>query len=276
MLSLWHAFSAKKWMLTIAPRPVNRALHNASLGGCEPSKASDTIGAKTEKNLAMRGEKNPVVIEGATTEEVRLTRRAIVKCVLAGLSAGAAWPLAARSHPAFELLKSEALLDNDAVLDRAEQLGKANWKPAFLTEQQNELLAALADSIVPGSTRAHVSRFIDLLLSVDKPGGQRKFLGSLAALDADVQMRFKKGFAALDEEKKNTFLTDASTKPKNPEAVQTETGKKQSALYGHFENLKGWISAAYYSSEVGMRELGWANDFAFASFPGCTHLEGHH
>ena len=223
----------------------------------------------------MGGEKNLVVIESATREPGGLTRRTMVQRLLVGMSAGAAWPLASDSHPVFELLKSEALLHNEAVFDRAEQLGQASWKPAFLSAQQNELLTALAESIVPGSTRAHVSRFIDLLLSVEKAENKRRFLESLAALEAEIQKRFKRSFPALDEEQKNAFLTDASTKSKNPQAAESEDEKKQPALYRHFENLKSWISGAYYSSEVGMRELGWIGDYAFAAFHGCTHPEGH-
>jgi len=199
----------------------------------------------------MGNKKNLVVIESATTEAVGLTRRAMVQRLLAGMSTGAGWPLLASTNPVFELLRSGAFPHNNAVFDSAEELGQANWKPAFLTPQQKELLAALAENIVPGSTRAHVSRFIDLLLSVDKRENQRRFVESLTALDAEAQKRFKKSFPALGEEQKN-------------------------ALYSHFENLKGWISGAYYSSEVGMRELGWTNDYAFAAFPGCAHPEGHH
>ncbi len=224
----------------------------------------------------MGNEKNLVVIESATTETVGLTRRAMVQRLLAGMSASAGWPLLASTHPVFELLRSGAFPHNDAVFDSAEELGQANWKPAFLTPQQNELLAALAESIVPGSTRAHVSRFIDLLLSVDKRENQRRFVESLTALDAEAQKRFKKSFPALDEEQKNAFLTEASTGSERPQALETEAEKKQSTLYSHFENLKGWISGAYYSSEVGMRELGWTNDYGFAAFPGCAHPEGHH
>jgi Gluconate 2-dehydrogenase subunit 3 len=222
----------------------------------------------------MGNEKNLVVIESATTERSRLTRRTAVQRLLSGMTAGAAWPLAASSHPIFELLRSDALLRNDAIFDRAEQLGQANWKPAFLSPQQDELLMALAESIVPDSTRAHVNRFIDLLLSVDKPEYQRTFAESLAAIEAEVQKRFKKSFPALNEEQKNSFLTDASAKPKDVEAPESEA--VNSALHVHFENLKGWISSAFYSSEVGMRELGWTSDYAFAAFPGCAHPEGHH
>lgn len=224
----------------------------------------------------MDGEKNLVLTESEATESARLTRRVMVQRLLAAISAGAVWPLVASSHPVFELLKSDAVLHNDAVFDRAEQLGQANWKPVFLTSQQNELLTGLAESIVPGSTRAHVSRFIDLLLSVDKPENQRKFLESFAAMEAEAQKRFEKSFPALDEQQENAFLTDASTKLKTANALGTEAEKKQSALCAHFENLKGWISGAYYSSDAGMRELGWTGDYAFAAFPGCTHPEGHH
>ena len=224
----------------------------------------------------MDSEKNLVVIEKATTEQAQLTRRKMVQRLLAAMSAGAAWPLVADSNPVFGLLKSDALLHNEAFFGRAEQLYQTNWKPIFLTSQQNAILVALAESIVPHSTRAHVSRFIDLLLGVDKTENQRKFAESLAAVDVDAEKRFKKSFPALNEEQKNALLTDASTKPKNPEATTTEAEKKQFALYSHFENLKGWISGAYYSSEVGMRELGWTGDYAFAAFPGCAHPEGQH
>jgi hypothetical protein len=46
-------------------------------------------------------------------------------------------------------------------------------------------------------------------------------------------------------------------------------------LRDHFELLKGWISGAYYSSEIGMRELGWTGQVMFAEFPGCPHPEKH-
>lgn len=39
--------------------------------------------------------------------------------------------------------------------------------------------------------------------------------------------------------------------------------------------MKGWVVGAYYSSEVGMRELGWTGDVMFESFPGCEHPGGH-
>ena len=43
----------------------------------------------------------------------------------------------------------------------------------------------------------------------------------------------------------------------------------------HFDLLKGWIAGAYYSSEIGMRELGWTGNVFFETFPGCDHPDGH-
>jgi hypothetical protein len=179
-------------------------------------------------------------------------------------------PLVATSHPIHQLLK------NDAILGEAEKLGDANWKPAFLNAQQNETLIALAESIVPGSTRAKVNQFVDLLLSVDLRQNQRKFVESLAAFDIEAKKRFGKDFPALNEEQKNTLLTDASAESASLQGPQDTKAKKQATLYDHFQNLKGWVSGAYYSSEIGMRELGWTGDYAFETFPGCQHPEGHH
>lgn len=222
------------------------------------------------------GSNNLLVMGSATTESAQLTRRAMVQRLLTAMSAGAGFPLTANCHSIFELFRNLSLLHNGAIFDKAEELVQADWKPVFLTSQENELLTAIAESIVPASTRAYVSRFIDLLLSVDKPESQRRFRESLAALDAEAQKQFRKSFPALVQEQKNAFLSGASTKPKNATAPESEAEKKEAALYDHFENLKGWISGAYFSSEVGMRELGWTGDYAFAAFPGCTHPEGHH
>jgi hypothetical protein len=209
------------------------------------------------------------VINEATAVGGRLTRREMVRRLLTGAGVGAAWPLVAASHPIYERLR------NEAVLDEAEKLGAADWKPAFLSEQQNESLIALAESIVPGSTKAQVNRFIDLLLSVDTSEHKRKFLDSIAAFEAESQKRFGKGFPSLDDNQQNSLLTDAAATPAE-ENLSGGNAKENSSLHAHFENLKGWISGAYYSSEMGMRELGWTEDRVFQSFPGCEHPEGHH
>ena len=199
----------------------------------------------------------------------RLTRREIVRRLLAGMGAGAAWPLVAASHPIHEILK------NDALLEEAEKLVAADWKLVFLSAQQNESLMAIAEAIVPGSTKAQLNRFLDLLLSVDTDTHKKEFVAALAAFEAESQKRFGKGFPSLDNRQQNMLLMEAATTPAKEDSTGN-VGKENSGLHGRFENLKGWISGAYYSSEMGMRELGWTEDRVFANFPGCEHPEGHH
>lgn len=200
----------------------------------------------------------------------RLTRREAMKRLLAGAGAGAAWPLVAASHPVL------AHLANKEILARAEKLEAEDWKPLALSAQQNESFTALAERIVPGSTKAQVNRFVDLLLSVETPERREEFLSGVGAFEAEAQKRFGKVFAVLGASDQDALLTQASASSGKQESAEASNDEKPSSLGKHFENLKGWVTGAYYSSEIGMRELGWTGDYVFASFPGCTHPEGTH
>jgi hypothetical protein len=202
----------------------------------------------------MRAENELPIIQNRSA--TRLTRREMVHQLILG--AGAALPLVAASHPIYEHLA------NGTVFEKAERLGAADWKPLFLSAQQEETLASLAEAVVPGSRKAQSERFIDLVLSADTAAHQKNFADSLAAFETESQKRFGKRFPALSADEQNALLKDAST------------GEEKSGLRKHFEHLKGWISGAYYSSEAGMRELGWTEDRVFEKFPGCEHPEGHH
>lgn len=208
------------------------------------------------------------IINDSTPTSGQLTRREMVRRLLTGAGAGAAWPLVAASHPIYEHLAS------GEFFDEVEKLGAADWKPVFLSAQQDEMLAALAERIVPGSSKAQVDRFIDLLLSVDTEKPRKSFVDSLAAFEEESQKRFGKNFPALDTSQQNGLLTDAAARPAKKESPGSRE-KKHAGLHEHFEDLKGWISGAYYSSEVGMRELGWTGDYVFEKFPGCEHPGGH-
>jgi hypothetical protein len=206
----------------------------------------------------------------------RLTRREIVQSLLAGMGALAAWPRLASAHPIFaHLSDAETLAKADA------RAGAANWTPEFLNSHQNQTLILLSERIVPGSSQAQVNRIIDALLTVDTPENRRKFSESLSAIDVECRKRFVREFKSLSADQQDEILTSlAAGKP----GVEQDSGGKsikkrlqQPALTprDHFENLKGWIVGTYYSSEIGMRELGWTGDVYFVELPTCPHPEGH-
>jgi hypothetical protein len=210
----------------------------------------------------------------------RWTRRELVQQLLVGGGAFAVWPTISGAHPI------RAHLENSWILDEAdEKLGGAEWKPIFLNAGQNEELIALSEAIVPGAKKAEANRFIDLLLSVDSATNQKTFVDSLAAMGNESQKEFGKIFSKLDATQQFAVLRTAS----EPVAGATASAdwddddddpKSKSAalahLFDHFQNLKSWIAGAYYSSEIGMRELGWTENRVFATFPGCEHELGSH
>jgi hypothetical protein len=199
-----------------------------------------------------------------------LTRREWVQRMLAGAGMSFAAPAIAEAHWA------AAAASADAGTDLA-----GEWKPAFFDELQNQSLMALAERIVPGSTGAQVNRFLDTALAASTQESQKKFVASLNVLEGEALRQFTKPFKELSAGQQDEILTTASTaQPPHPSlspagGAASATPPPAAALRDYFEHLKGWISVAYYSSEVGMKELGWTGESFFESFPGCEHAGGH-
>ncbi|MBS1841445.1 MAG: gluconate 2-dehydrogenase subunit 3 family protein [Acidobacteria bacterium] len=164
-------------------------------------------------------------------------------------------------------------------VDASKDLASAGWKPLFLDEHQNETLILLSDLIIPatetpGAKEALVNRYIDLVLAAENHDGQRAFLNSLAFLDGESMRRYKQAFRYLAREDQDDLLHSLAYPLGNSgwtgEAASPDTGHK------HFENLKQRISFAYYSSEIGAKELGWDGNVMHGVYQGCDHEEGNH
>lgn len=129
--------------------------------------------------------------------------------------------------------------------DASKELAAAGPKPVFLAARQNETPIAISDVVIPetdaaGAKTALVNRFIDKLLAAETREIQRKFLESLTLRRRGLQPLLQGEYRG----------------------------------HAHFQNLKDWISRAYYSSEPGMRALGYTVP-PHGEFEGCTHSEGH-
>ena len=173
------------------------------------------------------------------------------------------FPFVASAHPI-----QHHLLDN-IVVDAADvKAAAAPYVPEFLDAHQFATIELLAERIVPGSTNANSAAFIDQLLTVSTRDDQRAFLQALGAFEQLAIERHRAPWTQLAEPQHNELLTIAST-----EAAATSAAHV--TIRDHFEHLKGWIVGAYYSSEVGMRELGWTGRVFYPNFPGCEHADGH-
>jgi len=202
-------------------------------------------------------------------------RRAVLQGLLGGLGAGIAVPLVAETHPVHHHLADAARVD------RAESQAKAaSWKPEFLDAHQFATLSSLCERIVPGSVASASDRFVDQLLAVDSRENQGRFLTALGAFEGEARARFARPWKSLTEAQQVELLTAASTMepgtpPRRGRAPAPKPGPDEANLRDHFDHLKGWIAGAHYSSEPGMRELGWTGQAFFADYPDCPHPGKH-
>jgi len=214
----------------------------------------------------------PVIASAATRS---LTRREIVQGILGGLGAALAWPGITAAHPIHGHLATLAAAPDSKI-------AAADWALEALDSHQNDTLVALAERMVPGSTEAQVNRTIDLLLGVDSQENRQKFTDSLSVMDGESQKRFGQAFKFLSVVHQDELLTQVSAGKSSEDedspgaGTNKRSGKRPPTPRDHFENLKGWIVGTYYSSEVGMRELGWTDEQYFDDLPSCPHPEGHH
>jgi len=186
----------------------------------------------------------------------RISRRELAQTLLAGAAAGLISPLSSAIHPIRKHLLNAALLDSADA-----RLSAKNGDLLFLSAQQFAALDVLSEAIVPGSRNAQSAAFIDLLIGADTHEAQQMFINSLSAFESASQNNFHSAIISLSPSQLHDLLTSLS--------ASDSTGLEQ------FTHLKDWIAGAYYSSEVGMRELGWTPDRVFSKFPGCSHPGGH-
>jgi hypothetical protein len=203
-------------------------------------------------------------------------RRELLQTLAAGASAGLALPALAEGHPLHTALQQPSKVGTADRKARA-----AAYVPEFLDAHSLATLVALAEQIVPGSTKAKVAEFIDALLAVESSQTQRRFLNALGAFEGLARSEHRKTWKALTSPEQVALLTKASTaepgvrggppggRPGGGPPGGGPGGGPQT-IRDHFDHLKGWISGAYYSSEIGMRELGWNGNMFFDKLPECA------
>jgi hypothetical protein len=158
-------------------------------------------------------------------------------------------------------------------VDPVGELERADWKPLFLSPQQNDTLIALSEAIIPatdtpGAKAALVNRFLDLVLSVEPPDSQANFRAALDWFDPAAKERYKKSFVELSPQETNDLLNLVAWPH-----TRVGWGERDPGFpgYEHFSLLKNYVVGAFYSSPIGMKEQGWDGWSARGTFAGCEH-----
>ena len=210
-----------------------------------------------------------------------MKRREMLRAsVIAGAAAALGPVLSNAQSGAQSAAQPSELTPGQSGVDASKDLAAPEWKPRFLDEHQNETLIVLSDLILPatdtpGAKEALVNRYIDLVLAAETPETQRAFLNSLGYLDGESIRRFKAAFRYLSREDQDILLHGLAY-PRTGSGWAGDTNGGADPGHGHFEALKERIMTAYYSSQIGEKELGWDGAFAHGPYQGCEHPEGEH
>jgi glucoside 3-dehydrogenase (cytochrome c) hitch-hiker subunit len=134
---------------------------------------------------------------------------------------------------------------------QAARVPDGTWAPRALTRVQADLVAAIAEHILPetdtpGARAAGVHRFIDAMLAESYPPPERqRFLAGLADVDARAERASRRPFLQCAAEDQRALL----------EALDREALAATAAV-PFFRTMKELTLVGYYTSEIGAtREL---------------------
>jgi len=195
------------------------------------------------------------------SENMKVDRRTAIKGVAVGMGA-------VSSLPILNNLASAQAHQHHAVAPMvAETVAKA---PAFFNKQQYATITELASLIIPtdetpGAREAKVNEYIDLIVGESPFDVQKVFLDGLAWLDKASKDRHKKNFVNLSNAQQVGLLTEIS-KIKNPAPSEATQAR-------FFKAIKDMTIDGFYTSKIGIEELGYVGNTVLDEFPGCTHPE---
>ena len=145
------------------------------------------------------------------------------------------------------------------------------YTPKYYSAPQYALLVALCDAIIPkdeksgGAVEAGAPEFIDLLSSENEKY-QLKLGGGLFWLDNFCTDRFGKIFLDCSSEQKKEVL----------DLIAFRKNAKQNPSLGpglsFFAFLRNLTCDGYYTSKIGIADLGYIGNTSLREFPGCPPL----
>ena len=141
----------------------------------------------------------------------------------------------------------------DAATRRAWTAPGPDWAPRTLDPGQLELVAVMADHIIPqtdtpGARAAGVHRFVDALLTDHYPSPERdRFVAGLADVDAQARSRHGKAFVECAADQQLALLTalDEAAYP----TVQIDSPRPPETWL--FRRMKELTLVGYYTSQIG-------------------------
>jgi gluconate 2-dehydrogenase gamma chain len=145
------------------------------------------------------------------------------------------------------------------------------YTPKYFSTGQYAALLVLCDTIIPkdeksgGAVEAGAPEFIDLLTS-ENPEYQLKLGGGLFWLDAACTDRYSNLFMDCTPEQKKEVL-DLIAFRKN---AKKDPSLSQGVAF--FAFLRSLTCDGFYTSKIGIADLGYIGNTSLREFPGCPSL----
>lgn len=129
--------------------------------------------------------------------------------------------------------------------------GLDNWTPAAMTKEQGQMIAQLAETVLPktdtpGAIEAGVHSYIDVALDkLASPEEKEGFKAWIADFEKRCNTANGKSFVDSDAKQRISFLTDY-------EKAAQEAAKNDSQPLAAWFMVKEQILLGYFTSELGM------------------------
>jgi gluconate 2-dehydrogenase gamma chain len=192
-----------------------------------------------------------------------ISRRDVLKSLALGAAAGSVL----RVIP----LQAAEYAHNMVMAEKASAGGA--YKPKFFSAEQYKTLQTLCDQIFPadadsgGAVEAGAPEFIDLLTS-ENPEYQLRLGGGLMWLDAACTDRYGKAYfdcSAGQQKEMLDLIAYKRNAEKDPELSQG---------IEFFSLLRALTADGFFTSEIGIKYLGYIGNKYMKNFPGCPPVPG--
>lgn len=142
------------------------------------------------------------------------------------------------------------------------------WEPAFFTAHEYATVSLLADMVLPADARsgsatdAGAPEFMDFTLAeIQGESSRQAMRGGLAWLDNESRRRFGRMFIEAAEPERAAILDDIAW----PERARPEMSHGV-AFFNRFRDL---LASAFWSSEMGVRDLRYIGNTVVMRWDGC-------
>jgi gluconate 2-dehydrogenase gamma chain len=191
-----------------------------------------------------------------------ISRRDILRTLAVGAAAGSV----------LQIIPAEAAAYIHQMVQKEKALSPAgNYTPKYFSAGQYATLVVLCDMIIPkdeksgGAVEAGAPEFIDLLTSENEKY-QLKLGGGLFWLDAFCTDRYGKVFYDCTLAQRKEVL-DLIAFRKN-----TRQDPSLSQGISFFAFLRNLTCDGYYTSKIGIADLGYIGNTSLREFPGCPPI----